>query len=99
MAVPVTCPRDAPRRVPFACAIRIWFATALWKRILLGLALGIITGLVLQERAVDLRGMGDVFFRLIHMLVVPLVFIAIVAGVAATAGQGQGVAIMLETIG
>ncbi|WP_372707834.1 cation:dicarboxylate symporter family transporter [Brevundimonas sp.] len=77
---------------------RIWFATALWKRILLGLALGIITGLVLQERAVAPRGMGDVFFRPIHMLVVPLMLIAIVAGVAATAGQGRGVAIMLETI-
>jgi hypothetical protein len=60
---------------------RLWFATALWKRILLGLVLGVIAGLILQDRAVDIKWLGDAFIRLIRMLVVPLVFITIVAGV------------------
>lgn len=79
--------------------VGLWFGTALWKRILLGLVLGVIAGLVLQERAVDIKWLGDAFVRLIRMLVVPLVFVTIVAGVAAMAEPRRLGAVGLKTIG
>ncbi|MDY6922870.1 MAG: dicarboxylate/amino acid:cation symporter [Pseudomonadota bacterium] len=89
----------AARKGPVSRALALWFGTALWKRILLGLVLGVVAGLVLQERAADLKWLGDAFVRLIRMLVIPLVFVTIVAGVAAMAEPRRLGAIGLKTIG
>ena len=99
MTEPVTRPSESPRRGPFARATHRWFATALWKRILLGLVLGVVAGLALQERAVEIKWLGDAFIRLIRMLVIPLVFVTIVAGVAAMAEPRRLGAIGIRTIG
>ena len=77
----------------------LWFGTALWKRILLGLVLGVVAGLVLQEHAVDIKWIGDAFIRLIRMLVVPLVFVTIVSGVAAMSDPQRLGSIGIKTIG
>jgi Na+/H+-dicarboxylate symporter len=61
---------------------RWWVDVVLWKRILLALALGVIAGLLLGEQANAIKWIGDLFVRLIRMIVVPLVFVSIVAGVA-----------------
>lgn len=53
----------------------------LWKKVLLGLALGVFLGLIMQENAVYLKPAGDLFIRLIKMIIVPLIFFAIVGGV------------------
>jgi Na+/H+-dicarboxylate symporter len=58
-----------------------WFSTPLWKRILLALVLGVIVGAIWGEGAQSIRWIGDLFIRAIQMVVVPLVFITIVAGV------------------
>lgn len=58
-----------------------WFNTPLWKRILLALVLGVIVGAIWGEGAQSIRWIGDLFIRAIQMVVVPLVFITIVAGV------------------
>lgn len=58
-----------------------WFNTPLWKRILLALVLGVIVGVIWGEGAQSIRWIGDLFIRAIQMVVVPLVFITIVAGV------------------
>lgn len=60
-----------------------WFDTALWKRILLALVLGVIVGAIWGEGAQSIRWVGDLFIRAIQMVVVPLVFITIVAGIVA----------------
>ena len=60
-----------------------WFATALWKRILLALVLGVIVGAIWGEGAQSIRWIGDLFIRAIQMVVVPLVFITIVSGIVA----------------
>ncbi|WP_312164495.1 dicarboxylate/amino acid:cation symporter [Phenylobacterium sp.] len=62
---------------------RYWFDVALWKRILLALVLGTAVGLALGEAAVQIKWMGDVFIRLIRMIVAPLVFFSIVSGISA----------------
>ena len=71
---------QAVARRPFLA--RYWFDVVLWKRILVALALGTVAGLLLGEAAVGLKWMGDVFIRLIRMVVAPLVFLSIVSGIA-----------------
>ncbi|MEZ5492656.1 MAG: dicarboxylate/amino acid:cation symporter [Gammaproteobacteria bacterium] len=58
-----------------------WFETALWKRIMLALFLGLVVGMLWGEGAESIRWIGDLFVRLIRMVVVPLVFVTLVAGV------------------
>jgi Na+/H+-dicarboxylate symporter len=53
----------------------------LWKKVLIGLGLGVIFGLLLKDKAVYLKPFGDLFIRLIKMIIVPLIFFAIVGGV------------------
>lgn len=88
---------DAGRR-PLARLARLWFGAPLWRRILLGLILGAAAGLLLGEAAVDLKWIGDVFVRLIRMLVVPLVFVTVVAGVAAMSDPARLGSVGFKTI-
>ena len=62
---------------------RGWFAIALWKRVMAGLALGVLVGLAWPAQAPHVAFLGDVFVRLIKMLVAPIVFVTITAGVTA----------------
>lgn len=54
----------------------------LHTKILVGLVSGVPIGLLLGPRAVLLKPLGDIFLRLIWMIVVPLVFSSIMAGTA-----------------
>lgn len=51
--------------------------------------LGVVAGVVLKEHTADIKWMGDVFVRLIRMLVVPLIFVTVVAGVASMADPSR----------
>ncbi|MDJ0278320.1 dicarboxylate/amino acid:cation symporter [Sphingomonas sp. 2R-10] len=62
--------------------MRGWFAIPLWKRVVAALLLGIAIGLLWPEGAAAIRIVGDLFVRLIKMLVVPVVLITIAAGIA-----------------
>ena len=54
----------------------------LFTWIVVGFALGIIVGAIVGEPMVALKPFGDLFIRLLKMLVVPLVFATLVVGVA-----------------
>lgn len=58
-----------------------WFEIALWKRILGALVLGVIVGIAWGPGAESIVWIGDLFVRLIRMVVVPLVFVTLIAGV------------------
>ena len=70
-----------------------WFAIPLWQRVMMGLVAGAVIGLALRytigpETASELtttwfKPIGDAFVNLIRMLVVPLIFTTLVAGVTA----------------
>ncbi|MCH9609164.1 MAG: Proton/sodium-glutamate symport protein [Chlamydiales bacterium] len=53
----------------------------LWKKMLLGLVLGTLSGIFLKERAEYLKPFGTVFLSLLNMVVVLLVFSSMTAGV------------------
>ncbi|MEQ1517749.1 MAG: dicarboxylate/amino acid:cation symporter [Usitatibacteraceae bacterium] len=63
--------------------MRRWFAIPLWLRVIAAMVLGIALGLAMGENAGAMRWIGDLFIRAIGMLVVPLIFFSLVAGVAA----------------
>lgn len=60
-----------------------WLAIPLWKRILAALAIGALTGWLVGDQIEAIRWIGDLFIRLIRMLIMPLVFITLVAGITA----------------
>jgi Na+/H+-dicarboxylate symporter/ABC-type amino acid transport substrate-binding protein len=53
---------------------------SLSTRIMLGLGLGIATGLFLGELVAPLKVVGDVFIRLLQMTVLPYVMVSLIAG-------------------
>ena len=87
---------DAP---PPSALRRYWFDVPLWKRILLALALGILAGLAFGDEVTRIRWIGELFVRLIRMLVAPLVFVLIVSGVAALGDPKKLGSIGIKTLG
>ena len=76
-----------------------WFAIPLWQRIMVALVLGAITGLVWGEGATSIKWIGDIFVRLIRMIVAPLVFLIIASGVAQLGDARRLGSIGVKTIG
>ncbi|GGE72096.1 dicarboxylate/amino acid:cation symporter [Sphingomonas prati] len=62
--------------------LRGWFTIPLWKRVVAGLLIGIALGLLWPAGAAAIRLVGDLFVRLIKMLVVPVVLVTIAAGIS-----------------
>ena len=62
--------------------MRRWFAVPLWQRVVGALFLGVAIGLLWPDGAAAIKIIGDLFVRLIKMLVVPVVLITIAAGIA-----------------
>ncbi|GAB3519002.1 dicarboxylate/amino acid:cation symporter [Photobacterium alginatilyticum] len=58
-----------------------WGNLALWKKILVGMVLGVIAGSILGPDAEVLKPIGTLFINAIKMLIVPLVFCSLVVGV------------------
>ena len=63
--------------------MKTWFAIPLWQRVIGALILGVALGLVWGPDAESIKWIGDFFIKSIKMLVVPLIFFSLVAGVAA----------------
>ena len=62
--------------------LKSFMKTPLHTKIFAGLILGIPAGLILGPRAEAIKPIGDIFIRLIWMIVVPLVFASIFVGTA-----------------
>ncbi len=61
---------------------KAWFSIPLWQRVIGALILGIIVGWAWGPEAESIKIIGDIFVAFIKMLVVPLIFFSLVAGVA-----------------
>ncbi len=65
--------------------VATFFRITLWKRVLAGLVLGVALGLLWPTAAPPIAFLGDIFVRLIRMLVVPIVLVTIAAGITSLA--------------
>lgn len=61
--------------------LRAWFAIPLWQRVLGALVLGVVAGLAWPQAVPHIAFLGEIFVRLIRMLVAPIVLVTITAGV------------------
>ena len=52
-----------------------------WQKVLIGLVLGVLVGVFAGESAAALKPFGDLFIRLIKMIIAPLIFCSIVSGI------------------
>ncbi len=57
------------------------FGLRMWHQVALGLALGITVGYLAGEDAAWLAIFGTIFFKLIKMVVAPLIFFSLIAGI------------------
>ncbi|MEO1311473.1 MAG: dicarboxylate/amino acid:cation symporter [Pseudomonadota bacterium] len=83
----------------------------LWKRVLIGLAYGVVYGLSVagffgaaegspgEAFLADLKFVGDVFIKFIRLIIIPLIFFTLVAGVLALGDPKKLGTIGLKTIG
>ena len=85
-----------------------WFGIVLWMRVLGALVLGIGFGLLVQQIMGDaaegfldayIRPYGDIFIALIRMMIVPLIFTTLVAGVVAMKNPAKLGTLGLMTVG
>ncbi|WP_342270563.1 dicarboxylate/amino acid:cation symporter [Rickettsia endosymbiont of Orchestes rusci] len=53
----------------------------LWKKVTLGLILGVIFGSYLSSYVSYVKPIGDIFLRLIKMIIAPLIFFSLVSGI------------------
>lgn len=58
-----------------------WSNLALWKKILIGLILGVAVGTIMGPSSEILKPIGTLFINAIKMLIVPLVFCSLIVGV------------------
>ena len=62
------------------------FTRSLFGQVLIALVIGTILGLLAPEFAAKLKPLGDAFIKLIKMLIGPIVFCVVVAGIC---GAGE----------
>ena len=79
--------------------LRRWVAVPLWQRVLGALAIGVALGLVWPAATDGIAIIGELFVRLIRMLVVPIVFISIASGVTALADPRKLGSVGARTVG
>lgn len=59
-----------------------WFSRKLYVKIFICIALGVVLGLTVGDNAaVVLKPIGDIFLRLLKMLIAPVIFFTIVSGI------------------
>ena len=58
-----------------------WFKQQLYTQILICIVIGILLGLILGEDAGYIQPIGDIFIRLLKMLIVPLTFFTLISGI------------------
>jgi Na+/H+-dicarboxylate symporter len=72
--------------------------TPLWARILIAMVVGVAVGATSPELTSIVKPIGDLFISLIRMMIVPLIFVTLVAGVCALGDPSKLGSIGAKTI-
>ena len=78
--------------------LKKWTGLSLYIQIFIGLGLGIACGLIFGERMSVLSPVGDIFLRLMKMVIVPVVFFSLIGGVASLASAAKLRRIGIKTV-
>jgi len=76
----VTSPEELVERTSSAKPGSRW--PSLYVQVLIGIALGVLLGWLRPAWGAEMKPLGDIFVRLIKMLIGPIVFTTVVAGIA-----------------
>jgi aerobic C4-dicarboxylate transport protein len=66
---------------PAARKAPVPFYRQLWIQVLIGMAAGVLLGYVAPETAASMKPLGDAFIKLIKMIIAPIIFVTVVAGI------------------
>lgn len=58
-------------------------------KVFLGFGIGIVLGMVFQKDILFVKPVGDIFLKLIQMIVIPLIFCSIISGIASIGDIGK----------
>ena len=61
--------------------MRFWTGIPLWQRVFVALILGMLLGVFWPTAGLAIDWVGELFVRLIRMLIIPLVFTTLIAGI------------------
>lgn len=87
--------------------MRWWFGITLWRRVMGALFAGALVGFIVQQAGGEagaawvetwIKPIGDIFIQLIRMMIVPLIFFTLVAGVAAMKEPARLGSLGLKTV-
>jgi aerobic C4-dicarboxylate transport protein len=73
--------------------------TQLWFWVLVGIALGILVGLVAPEFAKQLKILADLFIQLIKVVIGPVIFCTVVVGIASLGNLARAGGVALKALG
>jgi Na+/H+-dicarboxylate symporter len=80
------------------CMVKYYRRVPLWAKIMIGLVVGVLLGVILNEKALYLKEVGQLFINAIKMLIVPLVFSSLIVGVTSIDDIGKMGRIGLKTL-
>ncbi|MGC8664015.1 MAG: cation:dicarboxylate symporter family transporter, partial [Thermoplasmata archaeon] len=60
--------------------LKWYFKANLPLRVLIGLILGVFAGLILKDKVIYLKPFGELFVRLLKMIIVPVIILTLVSG-------------------
>lgn len=58
-------------------------------KVFLGFGIGIVLGMIFQKDILLVKPVGDIFLKLIQMIVIPLIFCSIISGIASIGDTGK----------
>ncbi len=76
-----------------------YFNLKLWHKVALGLLCGIAYGFINGEEAVYIKPVGDLFLNAINMIIVPLIFFSLIAGITSVSDPSSLGRIGLKSCG
>src|ERR671930_300541 len=65
------------------------YLPSLYMQVLIGIALGVVFGLVDPAHATAMKPLGDGFIKLVRMLIAPIIFTTVVVGIAQTGAMKE----------
>lgn len=85
----ITYPTETPGTAPQVRPRRTVFYRRLYVQVIIGIAAGALLGHVRPGLALDMKPLGDVFIKLIKMMIEPIIFVTVVGGVGKMGGTRE----------